>query len=88
MNPTNLGKSFECVFNRYFGGGTGKQKLPPPAAPAPTPESVREGAVSAGERERTLANRRKGRRSTILTEGGLGNTAGAQRQSLLGNTGV
>ena len=46
-----------------------------------------EGAATAGEQERALAKRRKGRRSTILTEGSLGG-APVERQSLLGNTGA
>ncbi len=72
---------------RFLGGGGGGQKLPPVASPAPTPQSIREGAVTSGEREQRLANRRKGRRSLILTEGGLG-SATVERQSLLGNTGA
>lgn len=76
----------ECPNWRFTGGGR-SQKLPPAASPAPTPESIQEGAATLGERERSLARRRKGRRSTILTEGGLGG-APVERQSLLGNTGV
>jgi hypothetical protein len=87
MNPRNIGKSFDGIFNRFTGGGSRKQKLPPVASPAPTPESVQEGAASLGEQERVLAKRRKGRRSTILTEGSLGG-APVDRQSLLGNTGA
>ncbi len=68
-------------------GGGSKAKLPPLASPAPTPESVQEGATTAGERERVLSRKRKGRRGTILTENVLGST-GVDRQSLLGNTGV
>ena len=69
------------------GGGPEKTTLPPLADPAPTPESVQEGATTAGERERRLAKRRKGRRGTILTEDTLGGTS-LDRQSLLGNVGV
>ena len=69
------------------GGGPKKTKLPPLADPIPTPESIQEGAATAGERERLQARKRKGRRSTILTEDTLGNTS-EDRQSLLGNTGV
>lgn len=87
LNPTNTGKSFDSIFVRYLGGGSRKQKLPPVADPAPTPESIQQGAATLGERERRLAKRRKGRRSLILTEGGLG-SATVERQSLLGNTGV
>ncbi len=68
-------------------GSGSKPKLPPPADPAPTPESIQEGALLAGQRERISAKRRKGRRSLILTEGGLGN-ATVQRQSVLGDTGA
>ncbi len=66
-------------------GGSGKTKLPPRADPAPTPDSIRSGAELAGEAEQRSANRRKGRRSLILTEPGLGG-AGQQEQkkSLLG----
>lgn len=77
------------IFNRYLGGGASKPKLPPaadPVATAPSPESVSQSAGTAATRERRAANRRKGRRSLILTEGGLGN-ATVERQSLLGNTG-
>lgn len=69
------------------GSGSTKSKLPPLPSPVPTPESIQEGATTAGGRERRLAKRRKGRRSLILTEGGLGN-ATVERQSLLGNTGA
>ena len=69
------------------GGGPKKTKLPPLADPVPTPESVQEGAATAGERERLQAKKRKGRRSTILTENILGD-AWVDRQSLLGNTGA
>lgn len=72
-----------------LGGGGSKPKLPPAADPtpsAPTPTELQEGDT-AGGRERTAAKRRKGRRSTILTEPTLGG-APTERQSLLGNTGV
>ncbi len=67
--------------------GGGKPKLPPVPSPVPTPKSIQEGAVSAGERERKLAKRRQGRRSLILTDGGLG-TSSVERESLLGNVGT
>ncbi len=82
--PTNV---FDT--RRYLGGGAPKAKLPPAAAPSatpPTPAELQEGDT-AGDRERALAKKRKGRRSTILTESGLGG-AETQRQSLLGNTGA
>ena len=74
------------MFNRFTGGGK-KAKLPPVAAPAPTPGSIQEGAATAGEQERLAARRRKGRRSTILTEGGLGISQAQtdQKKSLLGS---
>ena len=78
----------ERPFLRFLGGGSpSKVKLPPPSSPAPTPESIDEGALEAGETERLRARKRKGRRSTILTESTLGST-GVERQSLLGNTGA
>ncbi len=80
----NLLLSFEEQPNVRFLGGGSKQKLPPPADPAPTPESVQEGAGAAGGRERGIAKRRKGRRSLVLTEGGLGATEPAQKKSVLG----
>ncbi len=73
-------------FNRWTGGGK-KPKLPPQPAPAPTPQSIQEGAELAGTREARIRKRQKGRRSLILTEQGLGSTT-VERQSLLGNTGA
>ncbi len=78
----------ERPFWRFLGGGSpSKAKLPPVASPAPTPQSIDEGALAAGESERLQVRKRKGRRSTILTESTLGST-GVERQSLLGNTGA
>lgn len=73
------------------GGGGGpkiqkpkKEKLPPKADPAPTPLSIKEGADIAGEAEQRAAKRRKGRRSLILTEQGLGDVATQEpKKSLL-----
>jgi hypothetical protein len=65
-------------------GGGKRAKLPPSPAPAPTPESIQEGALDAASQERLAAKKRKGRRSTILTEGGLGVTNTEQKKSLLG----
>lgn len=62
-------------------------KLPRQADPTPVPESIQEGAALAGEQEERLRRRQKGRRSTILTEGGLGipqNQNLEQKRSLLG----
>ena len=83
------GYIFQCdperPFVRFKGGSP---KLPAKAAPAPTPESIQEGAVLAGEAEARLRKKKKGRRSTILTEGGLGvasvNPNLEQKKSLLG----
>ena len=57
-------------FKEYYmsGGGT-KPKLPPAPPPAPTPVEV-DGGVA--DRTIRTAKRQRGRRSTILTEGGLG----------------
>lgn len=63
-------------------------RLPPQPAPAPTPQSIQEGAALAGEQEAKARKRRKGRRSLILTEGGLGipeNQGLEQKKSLLGS---
>ena len=68
------------------GSGSGSAgKLPPQAAPSPTPQSIREGSLLAGEEEARARKRSKGRRSLILTEGGLGVPTGQeQKKSLLG----
>jgi len=66
---------------------TKKPKLPPLPAPAPTPESIQEGSDFAGSQEAASRKRAKGRRSLILTEGGLGIPNGQgleQKKSLLG----
>ncbi len=65
-------------------GGGRSADLPKKQDPTPTPETVG-GELGVGDRIRP--KRRKGRRSLILTEGGLG-SATVERQSLLGNTGV
>ena len=62
-------------------GSGSKPKLPPVAAPAPTPESIDVQALQAGEAERRRLKARRGRRSTILTEGSLGVN---EKKSLLG----
>lgn len=67
-------------------GGGSKPKLPPAPAPTPTPASVEDSAIAAGELEQRRVKKRKGRRSTILTESFAGDQQ--ERQSLLGNTGV
>ena len=77
----------ERPFVRFLGGGSSKAKLPPVSDTIPTPESVDQGALAAGESERLRTRKRKGRRSTILTESTLGGGP-IERQSLLGNTGA
>ena len=80
------GYLFEVDFSHPYRRFKGKSaKLPRRADPAPTPESVQEGAAAAGETERLLLKKKKGRRSTILTEGGLGTTQ-PQKSSVLGLT--
>ncbi len=64
------------------GAGAAKQKLPPPDAPIPTPEDISTQAVQRGEAERRRIQARRGRRSTILTEGSLGV---GEKKSLLGD---
>ena len=67
-------------------GSGSRPKLPPQAAPAPTPQSIQEGSLIAGEQEARARKRSKGRRSLILTEGGLGIPSGQeQKKSLLGS---
>ncbi len=62
-------------------GSGSKPKLPPVADPVPTPESIDVQALQAGEAERRRLKARRGRRSTILTEGSLGVN---EKKSLLG----
>ncbi len=62
------------------GSGT-KAKLPPLADPIPIPEDIDTQALQKGEAERRRLKSRKGRRSTILTEGTLGVN---EKKSLLG----
>ena len=59
---------------------------PVPGAPdpAPTPDSISQAAAGAGEAERRAAKKRKGRRSLILTQQGLGDAGLGQKTSLLG----
>lgn len=63
------------------GGGSRKAKLPPVADPIPVPEDIDVQALQKGEAERRRLKRRRGRRSTILTEGALGVE---DKKSLLG----
>ena len=63
------------------GGGAKKTKLPPISDPVPTPEDVDIQALQKGEAERRRLKARRGRRSTILTEGSLGVN---EKKSLLG----
>jgi len=66
-------------------GSGKKQTLPPQAAPAPVPQNIQDSTVLAGEQEARARKRSKGRRSLILTEGGLGVPTGQeQKKSLLG----
>ena len=64
-----------------MGPGSGKTKLPPVSDPIPTPEEIDTQALAKGEAERRRLKSRKGRRSTILTEGSLGVN---EKKSLLG----
>ena len=63
-------------------GGGSKTKLPPVADPVPTPEDINTQAIQKGEAVRRKLKARRGRRSTILTEGSLGVN---EKKSLLGN---
>ena len=70
-----------------FGRTGSAGKLPPQAAPAPVPQSIQEGSLLAGEQEARARKKSRGRRSLILTEGGLGipqNQGLEQKKSLLG----
>ncbi len=62
-------------------GSGSKPKLPPVADPIPTPEDIDVQALQKGEAERRRLKARRGRRSTILTEGSLGVN---EKKSLLG----
>ncbi|KKK95072.1 hypothetical protein LCGC14_2676470 [marine sediment metagenome] len=64
-----------------MGPGSGKTKLPPVAPPVPIPQDIDVQALQAGEAERRRLKARRGRRSTILTEGSLGVN---EKKSLLG----
>ncbi len=69
--------------------GAGKKpKLPPIAAPAPTPQDIDIEAQRRGEDVRRKLKAKKGRRGTILTQDiedvlGVG-TAGERKKSILG----
>ncbi len=63
-------------------GGGSKTKLPPVADPVPIPEDINTQAIQKGEAVRRKLKARRGRRSTILTEGSLGVN---EKKSLLGN---
>lgn len=63
------------------GSGSQKTKLPPVSAPVPTPEDITSQAMGKGEALRRKLKSRRGRRSTILTEGTLGVN---EKKSLLG----
>ncbi len=67
-------------------GSGRKPSLPAQADPVPAPQSIQEGVAGAGEREASLRKRKRGRRSLILTEGGLGipQQDNVQKKSLLG----
>ncbi len=62
-------------------GSGSKPKLPPVAPPVPIPQDIDVQAMQAGEAERRRLKARRGRRSTILTEGSLGVN---EKKSLLG----
>ena len=64
------------------GGDIDIPPIPGAPDPAPTPDSISQGAAAAGAAEQAAAKKRRGRRSLILTrpeEAGLG-----QKTSLLG----
>ena len=70
------------------GGGPSKPKLPPVAAPIPTPEEIDIEATAKGEAERRRIRGRKGLQSTILTEtDNLGTTTRA-KSPILGTVGA
>ena len=62
-------------------GGGSKTKIPPIADPVPVPEDINTQAIQKGEAVRRKLKARRGRRSTILTEGSLGVN---EKKSLLG----
>jgi len=67
------------------GSGSSRPKLPPVAAPIPTPEDIDVQAMRKGEDLRKKLRARAGRRGTILTEGTLGEPL-LQKQTLLGRS--
>lgn len=69
------------------GGGTSKPKLPPVAAPTPTPEEINLQATAIGEAERRRIRGRRGRQATILTEADTLGTTQA-KSPILGTVGI
>jgi len=72
----------------YFGGGKVKKQVAPLPDPVPTPESIDEQSLEAGDAEKRRLSRLKGRKSTILTPGGSLGASAKSRASLLGDVGV
>jgi len=52
-----------------FGGGGGYTPAPPPPVPTGESPEMKRAAEEAAKKERDLARKRSGRRSTILTSG-------------------
>lgn len=75
---------FGRPFIRFLGGGGGAPKLPPVAAPVPTPEDIDIQALQKGEAVRRRLSARRGRAGTILTESNLGTVDTAQKTILGG----
>ena len=67
-----------------FGGGS-YQPTPPPAVPGEDDPAVKAAKEAAAQKERDLARKRKGRRSTIMTSGlGLSGSPNTQYGQLTG----
>ncbi len=68
-----------------FGGGGGYMPTPPPAVLTEDSPDIKRAAEEAAKKERELARKRKGRRSTILTSGlGVAGEPTTQYGRLLG----
>jgi hypothetical protein len=68
---------------RFFGGGSQPKAPPPPPAP---PLGPTQAELEAAAKARMLARQRRGRKSTILAGGQVGDLLGGQATVLGGTT--